>query len=249
MKATIAIEPGSRFGKWTVIEKDISLKKDAHIYWKCQCECGNIKSIRSTSLRNGKSTSCGCEHGYIFSTGGADGSCKKIDLTNQRFGSVVALYPTSKRSGSHIVWHCKCDCGKEFDTDGHSLRKGLTESCGCRKFSKGEQKIANLLEVNNIPFEQEKIFDTCIFTDSDRKARFDFYVNNQYLIEFDGPQHYNAAMGWNKTEEEFQKIQAHDKYKNNWCKANNIPLIRIPYSKLFTLTIQDLKLETSNFII
>lgn len=35
MKATIAIEPGSRFGKWTVIEKDVSIKKDAHIYWKC----------------------------------------------------------------------------------------------------------------------------------------------------------------------------------------------------------------------
>jgi len=41
----------------------------------------------------------------------------------------------------------------------------------------------------------------------------------------------------------------HDEYKNNWCKENNIPLIRIPYNHLNELKIEDLMLETSKFVI
>lgn len=43
--------------------------------------------------------------------------------------------------------------------------------------------------------------------------------------------------------------QEHDKLKNQWCKENNIPLIRIPYTRYNDLCIEDLLLETSNFII
>ena len=40
-----------------------------------------------------------------------------------------------------------------------------------------------------------------------------------------------------------------DAFKNEWCKENNILLIRIPYWHLKDLCIEDLKLETSKFII
>ena len=33
------------------------------------------------------------------------------------------------------------------------------------------------------------------------------------------------------------------------CKENNIPLIRIPYTHLNKLCLEDLLLETSNFIV
>ena len=45
------------------------------------------------------------------------------DLTNQRFGKLIALYPTDKRSGSSVVWHCKCDCGNECDVASSKLIK------------------------------------------------------------------------------------------------------------------------------
>ena len=35
--------------------------------------------------------------------------------------------------------------------------------------------------------------------------------------------------------------------KNNWCKENNIPIIRIPYTYQEKITIEDLLLESSNF--
>lgn len=48
------------FGRLTVLEKDKKRKTNSGSYWICQCECGNIKSVKSSSLRRGEITSCGC---------------------------------------------------------------------------------------------------------------------------------------------------------------------------------------------
>lgn len=50
---------------------------------------------------------------------------------NDRFGKLIALYPTDKRQDRCIVWHCKCDCGNEIDVKSTSLTSGNTKSCGC----------------------------------------------------------------------------------------------------------------------
>lgn len=55
--------------------------------------------------------------------------------------------------------------------------------------------IKKLLNNNNISFETEKTFESCIFQDTGKKARFDFYVDNKYLIEFDGEQHFSHSSG------------------------------------------------------
>ena len=108
--------------------------------------------------------------------------------------------------------------------------------------------MTNLLRSNNILYETQKTFETCRFLDTNALARFDCYITEKkYLIEFDGPQHFFAkGTDWN-TEEKFQKTQEHDAYKNQWCRENGIPLIRIPYWKLDTLCIEDLMLETTKF--
>ena len=117
------------------------------------------------------------------------------------------------------------------------------------KISLGERKIQEILFDNNISFIREATFGTCLFEDTKYPAKFDFYINNKYLIEYDGEQHFSAKnKGWN-TEEQLIKTQEHDAYKNQWCKDNNIPLIRIPYTHLNDLCIEDLKLETSHFIV
>lgn len=115
----------------------------------------------------------------------------------------------------------------------------------------GEIAVVQLLEKNNLVYIfQKKTFDTCRFFDTGALAKFDFYIpKNNYLIEYDGIQHYKYNdYKWN-IEENFKKIQEHDNYKNQWCKENNIPLIRIPYTHLNNLCIEDLLLETSKFII
>lgn len=42
--------------------------------------------------------------------------------------------------------------------------------------------------------------------------------------------------------EKLQQIKEYDNIKNEWCKKNNIPLIRIPYYKINTLNLKDLLL-------
>lgn len=49
---------GQRFGKLTVLERDFNGKKQ--VYWKCICDCGNVKSIRAGHLCGNKILSCGC---------------------------------------------------------------------------------------------------------------------------------------------------------------------------------------------
>ena len=53
------------------------------------------------------------------------------DLTGQRFGRLVAVCPTEKRSGTSIVWECRCDCGNTTYAAAGSLKSGNTNSCGC----------------------------------------------------------------------------------------------------------------------
>lgn len=50
---------GQKIGRWTVIERDMTLSS-SRAYWICECECGNIKSVMGKYLRNKQSKSCGC---------------------------------------------------------------------------------------------------------------------------------------------------------------------------------------------
>lgn len=54
---------GQKFGKLTAIERnhELSNLKNQHSFWKCQCECGNIINVYLGHLRDGHTTSCGCD--------------------------------------------------------------------------------------------------------------------------------------------------------------------------------------------
>lgn len=55
------------------------------------------------------------------------------DISGQRFGRLIAKYPTAERKNGKVVWHCKCDCGNEIDVTITYLTSGDTLSCGCLK--------------------------------------------------------------------------------------------------------------------
>ena len=56
----------------------------------------------------------------------------KIDLTNQRFGRLNVIRDSKERAGyGHIIWLCKCSCGKQVKVISGNLRYGHTRSCGC----------------------------------------------------------------------------------------------------------------------
>lgn len=53
-----------------------------------------------------------------------------IDMTGKKYGRLTVICPV-KKSHKAVVWKCVCECGKEKDIHGPSLRKGLSKSCGC----------------------------------------------------------------------------------------------------------------------
>lgn len=239
---------GRTFHWLTVIDGPIKKPNSRKIYWKCRCQCGKETVVRGDGLKSGNTKSCGCWKNKIFT----ENAIKRqtLDLTNKRYGKLVALEKTELRKNERVVWKCLCDCGNICFFDTHTLQSGKVKSCGCLR-SYGEQCIQNILVKKNIIFETQKSFDTCRFPDTKYLAKFDFYVDNKYLIEYDGEQHFHYKDNpytWN-SEANFKKVQFHDEVKNNWCKENNIPLIRIPYTHLENLKIEDLLLETSKFII
>lgn len=232
---------GQRFGKLIALYPTDKRINNNYIVWRCKCDCGNEIEVASTYLLRGNTRSCGC---LI-----KDASKKLIkDLTGQRFGKLVALYPMDKRSGSSVIWYCKCDCGNYHEVASKTLTSGLVQSCGCLKNFVGEEKIAQILRDNNIYFERQKTFNNCKFQDSKQLAKFDFYIPKyNCLIEYDGIQHYQPRQFGGCTQEQaqynFEKTKQHDIYKNQWCKENNILLIRIPYTHIKQITINDLIID------
>lgn len=59
-RSRIKDETGHRYGKLVVLEKDITPEGKEGLYWKCQCDCGNIITVKGDYLRNGDTQSCGC---------------------------------------------------------------------------------------------------------------------------------------------------------------------------------------------
>ena len=59
---------------------------------------------------------------------------KIVDLTNKRFGRLVAIRRRSARDRdgrSRVWWKCACDCGKTKEIISSSLIRNITTSCGC----------------------------------------------------------------------------------------------------------------------
>ena len=127
---------GRQFGELTVIRKVENTKHNS-TQWLCKCSCGADYVVQGSLLLTGKRTRCPSkvhEKNYAY-----------VDITGQRFGRLVALYPSRRydKSGS-VVWHCQCDCGNEVDVPYNSLMYANQKSCGCQK-KEHDQKLKTFL--------------------------------------------------------------------------------------------------------
>lgn len=237
-----------RFGR-LVVKYKCDYKKGNKYPWHCICDCGNEVDVRTQDLTTGKTQSCGCLQKEEASEVGKKTSQNNFthefkDISGQIFGRLTAIERV-KTLTKPTKWKCQCRCGNIVIVRLSDLTTGNTSSCGCM-VSKGQEKISLLLRQYNIPFEKEKQFEDSIYADTNGFFRFDFYVNNSYLIEYDGKQHYEENTFFKLSLSDQKK---RDNEKNLWCKNHNIKLIRIPYYQYSKLTIEDLLPETSGFVI
>jgi hypothetical protein len=63
------------------------------------------------------------------------------DLKNIRFGKLVGIKPTNKRSSTGgIIWSFLCNCGNISEHEASRVFKGNIKSCGCSRRSKDPNK-------------------------------------------------------------------------------------------------------------
>lgn len=241
----MAVCIGDKIGRLTIKER-----AKRQYYFICECECGNLKEVRSDHLKNERIRSCGClqketskrlGHERAKSIAGHN----RIDITGKRFGRLVAKEMVRHEKYGVEIWRCKCDCGSVHEVYKSNLLSGHTTSCGC-SMSKMEEKVARILTEEGIGFVKNKTFDGCR-SESGALAKFDFYVNGALVVECDG-EHHRKYTGGVFTDEMIDKIQKMDDVKDKWCADNDIPIIRIPYSHYKKIRIYDLLPGTSPFL-
>lgn len=129
-----------RFGKLVVLHATTK-RRNGSVLWECQCDCGKICLKPTAELNSGFAVSCGCAWRQPTIKAG------------DRFGRLVAMEPTTKRSAKSVVWKCRCDCGNTCEARATSLQSGHVESCGCIKVEQDKVKM-----LKNLTYQD----DTCI---------------------------------------------------------------------------------------
>lgn len=210
-------------------QEDFTLSRN-YANFKCS-ECNNIWNATWNSILVG--------HG-----------CKKCDNVKngyrQRYDydKILELLPsinpniilkTTENINSHVnlEWECK-RCGELFYKNWNNVREGQDcIHCSGNK-SKGEIAISEYLFSKNIKFRSQHSYDDCLSLNG-YKLRYDFIIEDYgCLIEYDGEQHFMPVSFSGDDDSaiiNFEKTKLHDSIKNEYCKNNNITLIRIPYWK------------------
>lgn len=240
-----------RFGALTALYRTKNNKTQT--MWVCQCDCGEIKPMAAQYFTKAKNPSCGCQNRQKASDRMKNFNEKQKTIKiGDKFGKLTVIeyegLRKQKSRDKNESWYiCQCDCGSDpKPIRGSDLKNGAVISCGCI-CSRGELAIKNILNSYNIIYKTEYTFSDLKNPKTNHLLRFDFAIfdkNNQlqYLIEFDGRQHYFGpdTKTWSRSKDNLEDIQFRDNLKNNYCKNNNIILKRIPYTDLSCLTYQNI---------
>ena len=193
------------------------------------CACGNHFTTSFASLRKtyGVCKECSaliCRTKQLLSQNKAEEVV--FNATGGEYELVGTYAGYSKQTTFKHV-----SCGHTFDARFDHLVSGATLCRVCfNNKSRGELAISKWLAANHIAFEEQKRFSDCC---GDKKTLpFDFYISSlNVAIEFQGEQHY-APIKLFGGEGEFEKRVRYDAIKKNFCDANGIRLICIPYWEL-----------------
>ena len=234
---------GTRFGRLIVVEyegmKYTSNQSRPRPFLLCNCDCGNQIDVNFVDLDSGHVQSCGC-----LKSENTKNRWEQYREDNSIIGKTFGMLTTIDYLGvkeGHACYKFQCSCGNQIEEYGFRVTSGHVSSCGCAK-SLGENRIKNILEDNKICFKKEYAFSDLV-SKNNGYLRYDFVIfqDNHIarLIEFDGPQHQRPYDGFGGVES-FLIQQENDALKNQYALSHNIPLVRIPYSKRNSITLDDI---------
>lgn len=212
-----------KINHWTIL----NFIKDERKFL-CKCDCGTIKTVNPYNIINNQSKDCGC--GRKISVG----NLNAIDsLVGNVYGKLTVLEEVGKNDNHKTICKCLCECGNIVNVLSNSLRTEHTISCGCVK-SQMPFEIKKYL--NSLDYEVEMEKRIKLYNEDINCMYFDLYIEELNLvIEYDGKGHFEpidwAGKGKEWALEHLKLAQHRDSVKNNYCKNNNINLLRIPYTQ------------------
>jgi len=139
------------------------------------------------------------------------------------------------------------DCGHKCGTKSN-LTQHIKVCTGKENISSGEYAVKNVLIDMKIKFEHNTSFEV-----KDKlPLRWDFIctldTHPKLFIEYDGRQHYEpvkfGGISKERAEQNLVTSQHRDKIKNDFCRDNNYPLLRIKYDQFGDIS----KLLTEFFV-
>lgn len=148
---------GMKFGRLEVISffglSDRNMTK-----WNCKCDCGNVKVVLGSDMRNGKSLSCGCLRkeitGKRFRTHG-QGNTKDMKETYQEHLTI----DRRDFNGNYEKENCR---GATMEVQWNNTRKcvfieidGVTDTVKnmCRKYNSKYDRVVRYIKQGKDPWE------------------------------------------------------------------------------------------------
>lgn len=143
-------------------------------------------------------------------------------------GILITLPVNIKSEDTQLSLICKNE--HDFNLTFKELMKDCKWCENCNYNSKGENKIKEICKkIFNEQFI--KCRPDWLRSKHGTKLELDLYCEKLGIaFEYNGQQHYVFVPLYHSTEEEFKKLQEHDKTKERLCKKNNVTLIIIPYT-------------------
>ena len=112
------------------LERKQGLRKNAPVYYLCQCDCGNILSLAKQKIKSRKSDGCT--------------ECNKKDFkqyVNQQIHDwYIMEYLGNKK------YKCRCSCGNIKEVNCYNVLEGLSKNCGCIR----KEKISEVRSINSL---------------------------------------------------------------------------------------------------
>lgn len=168
---------GKTFGDLTVLEQVEERSSQGGVQWRCRCSCGAEYVVAGTLLVTGRRTHCPDKNSHRDQL-----KYKTSDITGQKFGRLTALYRADKRSNKGaILWHCRCECGREVDVSYNDLLYTNLKSCGCQKKENDQKLQEKLTRVAGTSLEAIK--SQKVPTNNTTGYKGVYFINGKYLAK------------------------------------------------------------------
>ncbi len=194
-----------------------------------KCSNGHIVTTTVTGFKAGKKCPICSDHFNNNNSESVIEIIKENRLEKLRESFKLDGYTLLSNKYNNCETKLKYKCPNNhigFITSGAYNSGQKCTECNIRSY--GEQNIKKYFDDNNINYVREYKSKDC---KNKQELPFDFHVNNNFLIEFDGIQHFKNIeyFGGQKA---LEYVQMNDVIKTKYCFINNIPLLRISYKEI-----------------